>query len=169
MTIYLENLQELPLPFDPEQTAKAVAECALDMEQCPYEAEVSVTLVDDEVIRKLNRAHRGIDAATDVLSFPLVPFPSPAEYGFLETADDCFDPETGFLVLGDIVISVGRAAEQAAAYGHSLYREFSFLIAHSMLHLLGYDHMEPEEAAVMEKRQEDILQKLSITRDCQDA
>ena len=77
---------------------------------------------------------------------------------------DSFNPESGELMLGDIVISVERAMEQAAEYGHSLKREIGFLIAHSMLHLLGYDHMEPQEAAVMEQKQEAVLEALGIRR-----
>ena len=92
----------------------------------------------------------------------------PHEYLVLEdeaAAADCFDPESGELLLGDIVISVERAAEQAEEYGHSLRREIAFLTAHSMLHLLGYDHMEAAEAEDMERRQEEILQALGITRE----
>ena len=94
-------------------------------------------------------------------------YPVPASFDFLETeaGDDCFNPDTGELLLGDIVISVPRAEAQAEEYGHSLRREYAFLIAHSMLHLLGYDHMSPEEAAVMEQKQEAALQALGITRD----
>ena len=100
-----------------------------------------------------------------MLSFPMADFPAPADYSALEEpAADCFHPETGELMLGDIVISVERARDQAEAYGHSLKREYAFLIAHSMLHLLGYDHMEPEEASVMEEKQEAALTALNITR-----
>ena len=165
VNIVFENLQDRPLPFDPEQLASEVAACVLEQEGCPYEAEVSLTLTDDDEIRKMNRMHREIDAATDVLSFPMVPFERPAEYDFLETADDCFDPDTGLLLLGDIVISADHVFTQADAYGHSLRREFAFLAAHSMLHLLGYDHMTEAEAREMEAKQEQALAFLGITRD----
>lgn len=165
MELYLEDLQKQQLPFDPQTIAESVAACALEQENCPYEAEISLSLVDDDAIRVLNRTHRDIDRATDVLSFPLVPFTSPASYDFLEETDECFDPDTGMLVLGDIVISVQHVFAQADAYGHSVLREFAFLTAHSMLHLLGYDHMTPEEASVMEAKQEQILKILSIGRD----
>ncbi|HAJ74633.1 MAG TPA: rRNA maturation RNase YbeY [Lachnospiraceae bacterium] len=167
MTIQINDEQSIPLPFDHESLSREVIAAALDQEKCPFEAEISLTLVDNESIRRINREFRSIDSATDVLSFPLVPFPSPAGYEILERedADDCFNPETGELMLGDIVISVERAKEQALEYGHSLRREFAFLIAHSMLHLLGYDHMSPEEASVMETRQEQILLNLNITRE----
>ena len=95
----------------------------------------------------------------------MVDFPAPADYSVLEDDDSCFDPESGELLLGDIMISIPKAVEQAEAYGHSVKREYAFLVAHSMLHLLGYDHMTPEEAAVMEAKQEEVLQRLGITRD----
>jgi probable rRNA maturation factor len=78
---------------------------------------------------------------------------------------DCFDPESGELLLGDIIISVDKVREQAANFGHSEKREFAFLVAHSMLHLCGYDHMTEEEAGIMESRQEKVLENLGITRD----
>ena len=168
MTLDYCNEQERELPFDAEELAKTVAEAVLDAENCPYEASVSLTLTGNGEIRSMNAEHRGIDAATDVLSFPMVDFPAPADYSVLEdeaAAADCFDPESGELLLGDIVISVERAAEQAEEYGHSLRREIAFLTAHSMLHLLGYDHMEAAEAEDMERRQEEILQALGITRE----
>ena len=115
----------------------------------------------------MNLEFRGIDRATDVLSFPMTEFPSPADYAYLDTDDSSFDPETGELMLGNIVISKERAKEQAEEYGHSVEREFAFLIAHSMLHLLGYDHMEDEERLVMEKKQREVLEMLDdlTTRD----
>ena len=164
MTLAFSDEQTISLPFDAVSAAESVIGQVLDQEQCPYEAQVSLTLTDNASIRELNRTYRETDRETDVLSFPMIPFASPAEYDFLEEADDCFDPDSGELLLGDIVISVERAAAQAAEYGHSLRREYCFLIAHSMLHLLGYDHEVPEEAAVMEQKQEAALQALGITR-----
>ena len=155
MTLVFENEGDFDLGFDPETVARQVVDQVLDMEQCPYEAEVELILTDGETIRRMNREFRGIDRETDVLSFPMV----------TEAGDDCFHPDSGELLLGDIVISVPRAEAQAEEYGHSLKREYAFLIAHSMLHLLGYDHMSPEEAAVMEQKQEEALQALGITRD----
>ena len=165
MTIQIENEQGLSFDFDYEAVARQVIEQVLDMEQCPYEAEVSVTLTGSQEIRRLNREFRQIERETDVLSFPMAAFPAPADYRFLEEETaDCFHPETGELMLGDIVISVEKAKEQAEAYGHALKREYAFLIAHSMLHLLGYDHMVPQEVAVMEEKQEAALTALGITR-----
>lgn len=165
MTLTFENEQDFDLGFDPEEVAAAVINGVLDQEACPYEAEVELILTDPENIRTMNREHRNIDRETDVLSFPMVDYPSPASFDFLETeeGDDCFNPDSGELMLGDIVISVARARAQAEEYGHSLRREFAFLVAHSMLHLLGYDHMTPEEAAVMEAKQEEVLQRLGCT------
>ena len=166
MTLQTENEQNLELGFDWEALSRQIAGRVLDSEQCPYEAEISLTLTDDCRIRSLNREFRSIDRATDVLSFPLVDFQRPAGYEILESSGaDCFNPETGELMLGDIVISVERAVKQGEEYGHGLRREFAFLVAHSMLHLLGYDHMVPEEAEIMEKKQEAILSSMGITRE----
>ncbi len=165
MTIIFENEQSMPFGFDCEKVAEDVINRVLDDEACPYESEISLTFVDNEEIHRLNKEFRQIDRPTDVLSFPLIDFQPPANYEPLEAEDaDGFNPETGELMLGDIVISVERAAEQAAEYGHDLKREIAFLIAHSILHLLGYDHMVPEEAAVMEAKQEAALTALGITR-----
>ena len=167
MTLVFENEGDYEVGFAPEALARQVIVQVLDMEQCPYEAEVELILTDGENIRRMNREFRGIDRETDVLSFPMTDFPEPASFDFLETeaGDDCFHPDSGELLLGDIVISVPRAKAQAVEYGHSLKREYAFLIAHSMLHLLGYDHMSPEEAEVMERKQEAALQALGITRE----
>ncbi len=166
MTLFLENETDKIFAFDVEETARQVIEGVLDMEECPYETQVNVLLTDNEGIREYNREYRSIDRETDVLSFPNLEFETPGVYEVEEEQEaDCFDPDTGELILGDIIISVDRVAEQAESYGHSPKREFAFLVAHSMLHLSGYDHMESEEAKVMEAKQEKVLQKLGITRD----
>ena len=166
MTLFLENETGEDLPFDMEDTARLVCEQALEQEGCPYEGQVNLLLVDNESIRQMNRECRDIDRATDVLSFPNVDFETEGVFDIDEDAEaDYFDPDTGELILGDICISLDKVREQAEEYGHSLRREYAFLIAHSMLHLCGYDHMEPEEAARMEAKQEEILQTLGITRD----
>ncbi len=152
--VYYENAQDKLFPLeDTEHLIEACTRGALSEEKIDEDAEVSVTLVDDAEIRALNNEHRGIDRATDVLSFPLGD-----ENGF-ET-----NPETGALLLGDIVISLERAAEQAKEYGHSLRREVAFLITHSLFHLLGYDHEEKDEEKVMFDKQERVLEILNITR-----
>lgn len=166
MTIYLENETEVQFDFDLNKTAESVVEKVLETENCPYEATVNILLTDNGGIRQFNRDFREIDSPTDVLSFPNIAYESPADFRHVEDmAADCFEPDTGELMLGDIIISVDRVKEQATAYGHSERREYAFLIAHSMLHLLGYDHMTKEEAAVMEDKQEKALQALHITRE----
>lgn len=166
MTIYLENETAVQFDFDLNETAEKVVEKILETEECPYEATVNILLTDNAGIRQFNRDFREIDSPTDVLSFPNITYESPADFRYVEEeAADCFEPDTGELVLGDIIISTDRVKEQAKAYGHSERREFAFLTAHSMLHLLGYDHMTKEEAAVMEDKQEKALQTLHITRE----
>ena len=170
MTILLENecspeLSAKLFQFDAEKTAEDVTEAFLDCENCPYEASVSITITDDASIREINREHRGIDAATDVLSFPMIQYPAPADFDILEDADDAFDPDSGELLLGDIVLSADHILAQARAYGHSLRREYAFLITHSLLHLIGYDHMTETDAALMEDRQRAVLEKCGISRD----
>ncbi len=148
-----------------EETAQQVIGGTLDFLGCPYEACVGLRLTDDNTIHALNLTYRRIDRATDVLSFPLIDFPVPGKFDFLETDnEDAFDPDSGELTLGDIVISADRVIAQAAAYGHSVKREFAFLITHSMLHLMGYDHMTKEDAAAMEGLQDEILEQLQILR-----
>jgi len=166
MTFYVENETEVTFPFSVEEVVESVALQALDTEKCPYEVQINVLLTDNEGIHAFNKEYRGIDRETDVLSFPNLDF---EEVGVFEIAEeneaDYFDPDTGELILGDIIISVDKVKEQAESYGHSLKREFAFLVAHSMLHLCGYDHMEEAEATVMEQKQEAILQALNITRE----
>ncbi|MEG0180871.1 MAG: rRNA maturation RNase YbeY [Clostridium sp.] len=113
--------------------------------------EVSLSFVDNEEIHELNREYRGVDRATDVLSFPLL--------------TDEFDVEMEEESLGDIVISLERALEQSEEYNHSFEREVCFLVCHSMFHLLGYDHDTEENTKDMRKREEDVLNKLNITRE----
>lgn len=166
MTFYVDIETEDSFPFSIEDTGRLVAEAVLSEEHCPYESSVNLVVTDNGSIREMNRLHRGIDRETDVLSFPNLEFDIPGSFDGVEGCEaDCFDPGTGELVLGDIMISAEKVREQADCYGHSQKREFAFLIAHSMLHLCGYDHMEEEDARVMEKKQEEILNSLGITRD----
>lgn len=166
MTFYVDEEIENKLPFDLENIGKQVAEAVLELERCPYEALVNFMLTDNEGIRELNARFREIDRPTDVLSFPNIEFETEADFGGLEErSEDFFDPDSGELVLGDIVISQEKVFEQAEQYGHSLKREFAFLIAHSMLHLCGYDHISEAEAGIMEEKQKQVLNELGITRD----
>lgn len=165
MTFYVENETEEIFPFDAEKTAEAVCREVLEEERCPYEVQVTLVITDNEGIRKLNRESRGIDRETDVLSFPNVDFEKEGEFRIDEDREaDYFDPDTGELILGDIMVSADKVRQQAEEYGHSLRREFAFLIAHSMFHLCGYDHMEESDAEVMERKQEEVLQRLGINR-----
>ena len=147
--------------------ARQVIRQSMLQEGCPYDAEVSLLITDSDGIQAINREYRNIDRPTDVLSFPNLNFDAPSGFEDAAAKDPAgaFDPENGALVIGDIVINAQKVKEQAAEYGHSELREFAFLIAHSMLHLCGYDHMTPEEADVMEARQEMALQALGITRE----
>ena len=165
MTIPITFEAESPFAFDAEALLRQVITAVLDSEDCPYECEIDVLLTDNEAIREINREERGIDAPTDVLSFPLVDFEAPAVFDRLEDDPTLFHPETGELMLGDMVISVEKAVSQAKEYGHSERRELAFLAAHSTFHLLGYDHETEEERLVMEEKQENVLQELGITRD----
>lgn len=164
MTLYFEEEGELKLDLPCEELARTVIEAALDYEECPYEVEVNLLLTTNEEIQKMNAEFREIDRSTDVLSFPMVDYEEPGEFEFLEEADEYFHPETGELMLGDIVISKEKVLLQSEEYGHSPRREYAFLIAHSMLHLMGYDHMEEEERLCMEAKQRDILDRLNILR-----
>lgn len=166
MTINVEDESNITLKgVDVETVAQRVIEASMDFEGCPYEAEVNLLLTDNENIHRINLEYRGIDRPTDVLSFPMVEYEAPADFSVVEDGVcDCFNPETGELVLGDIIISMEKVMEQAEKYGHSEEREFAFLITHSMLHLFGYDHMVPEEAKVMEDKQTAILNSLYILR-----
>ena len=165
MTLYFEEEGGIKLPLECETLAKKVVEEALDYVNCPYEAQVNLLLTENEQIHEMNREFRGIDRATDVLSFPMLSYETPGDFSFLsDENEDDFNPDTGEVMLGDIIISVDKVKEQALEYGHSEKREFAFLITHSMLHLFGYDHMEADEAAVMEEHQRKILDALGITR-----
>lgn len=165
MTINYEYEALKQLEFDYEALLNRVIEACMDYVNCPYEAEINVLFTDDEHIKQINLEYRGIDKPTDVLSFPSVEYKIPGDFSGLEdTMFDSFHPETGELLLGDIVISVDRASQQAQEYGHSLEREVAFLTAHSMFHLFGYDHMEEDERILMEEKQNAVLQKLQILR-----
>ncbi len=144
-----------------EKTVTDVCNAVLGMEECDFNAEISLTLVDNEAIREINREQRNIDRATDVLSFPMLEF---------DENGDCLDAEYemdgDMVVLGDIVISMERAREQSQEYGHSFRREIAFLTAHSMLHLLGYDHVDdPIGEKIMFEKQDRVLNGLGITRE----
>jgi len=151
MPVLVNNLQEeVPVDNDLRAAVVSAAEAVLAREKVPPGVEVSVALVDTARIHELNRRYRGVDAPTDVLSFPL------DEPG--EVADG---PET---VLGDVVIALPVAERQAREYGHTLLREAAYLTVHGVLHLLGFDHVEPEDARRMREGEEAVLAGLGLTR-----
>lgn len=165
MSFYLEEEVEVRFEFNYSELAQRVVDFCLDYVAFPYEAEVNLTLTDNEGIHAINKEFREIDRPTDVLSFPMLSYETPGDFSFLDDEDsDDFNPDTGEALLGDIVISVEKVYEQAESFGHSVEREYAFLITHSMLHLFGYDHMEEDEAKVMEDKQKDILNKMNILR-----
>ena len=165
MTITIDYEAKKKLDLDWREIIQDIVLGAMDLEGCPYEAEVNVVLTDNPGICQVNLECRGVDAPTDVLSFPMVEYEEPACFdGVEEIFADCFNPESGELMLGDIMISMDKVEEQAEKYGHSQERELAFLVAHSMLHLLGYDHMKEAERLVMEKKQNEILESKGYTR-----
>ncbi len=154
--IHFTNEQEIEnVTAELRCLVKAAVYAALAYEDFRRSAEISVTFTDNEGIREINREHREIDAPTDVLSFPIL--------GDDEDGDT--NPGTGAVILGDIVLSLERAREQAAEFGHSFTREVAFLTVHSVLHLLGYDHVNSEEDdKEMRARKHAILDYMGITR-----
>ncbi|MFA5575746.1 MAG: rRNA maturation RNase YbeY [Tissierellaceae bacterium] len=141
-----DNQNKLAPGKDIEKTLSNLVEKVLELENLEGDYEISISFVDNEQIRELNRDYRGIDEETDVLSFPL---------------DDSINRE-GPTLLGDIIISLEKAKEQSDDYGHSLEREIAYLAVHSMLHLLGYDHMEEDERLAMRSREKEIMKELGI-------
>ena len=152
-TVFIKNNQKKVVTTPPlRRLIKAAVNAALDFEDFTADCEVSVTLTDNEKIHRLNREYRNVDRPTDVLSFPLCDW---------EDEGQAFGP----MALGDIVLSLEKAKEQAEAYGHSYEREVAFLTVHSMLHLLGYDHETSEEdEADMFARQNAIMDAMGLSR-----
>ena len=147
MEIYIDNRQN-KVDVDEEISViiEKVIKEVLDFENQSLDCEVSLSFVDNEEIKVLNRDYRNVDRETDVLSFPM--------------DNDFF--QMGPVLLGDIIISVEKALEQAEEFGHSLFREIAYLTAHSMFHLLGYDHMEDEEKTLMREKEKEVMKKLGI-------
>ena len=150
--------ENLSLPLKTKETVQSVLRRTADLLELGPDVEISVLLVDNETIRTLNRDYRDKDAATDVLSFPM------EEELPDETAPQIIGGPTERM-LGDLVISVERAVEQAAEYGHAVERELAFLTVHGLLHLLGYDHEEEADKCEMRTEEEHILELLGIKRE----
>lgn len=165
MNIYIENEYEAPIESDYKSIITSVVKEAVNFIDCPYECEVNVTITDNNTIHAINKEQRNIDRPTDVLSFPMLEFDTPGDFSVFDEDLSCFNPETGELTLGDIVISYDKVISQAVEYNHSKKRELAFLVAHSMLHLFGYDHMQDDECIEMESMQKQILENLKITRE----
>lgn len=153
MELLFDNKTNFDFSSDYMELITNVINETLKSENFNYNVEISFSLVNENEIKEINSKFRKIDKITDVLSFPLLEFPY--EIKDLEH----------IIPLGDIIICIQRAEEQSKEYGHSLYREIGFLTAHSMLHLLGYDHIMPEEEKIMFSKQEKILNNLGITRE----
>ncbi|MBI6871725.1 rRNA maturation RNase YbeY [Clostridium aciditolerans] len=165
--IFIDNRQDkICVSEELEGTIESVIEYALKEEEVNIPCEVSVVFVDNEEIREINKENRNIDKATDVLSFPMLEYPESSVFKdvYLNHKFHVSDLDNGNLILGDIVLSLEKAEEQRKEFGHSFLREAAYLTVHSVLHLLGYDHMEEEEKNVMRKREEEILNKFHLTR-----
>lgn len=165
--IYVDNMQnKINWSEEEEENLKEVIDFALKEEGVTHPYQVSVLLVNNEEIKDINRKHRHIDKVTDVLSFPLLDYPEgkvfKEVYGDNSFHESMLDD--GELVLGDIVLSLERAEEQSIEYGHSFKREISYLVIHSILHLLGYDHVKEQDKVRMREREEYILSRFNINR-----
>ncbi len=167
MSIIFESEVEFKdvLDFDvPSEIEKTVNACS-DYLKCEYEVQVNVLITDNESIHEMNMENRGIDRPTDVLSFPMIEWSEPGVCDFNEEDEIIYcDPDSGELMLGDIVISLDKVLEQSSEYGHSRKRELLFLVAHSMLHLFGFDHEDETEREEMEKMQREILDSIGVSR-----
>lgn len=156
MTLLIDNRTDFELTDEIKETLEKVCLKSLQYEEFNEDCEISLSIVTNDEIHDINKQFRNIDSPTDVLSFPQLTF---------EEGEEADVNENGEIVLGDIIISIDRAKEQAEEYGHSLKRELAFLSVHSMLHLMGYDHMVPEEEEDMFRRQKEILIEAGIPRE----
>lgn len=166
--IYVDNRQnKIIISCDLEEKINSVIEYALKEEKVQIPTQISIIFVDNESIREINKDQRGIDKVTDVLSFPMLDYEENKVFKdqYLGYEFKVEDMDEGEVLLGDIVLSLERALEQSEEYGHSFIREVCYLTVHSILHLLGYDHMKDDEKKKMRSREEEILQKFSINRE----
>lgn len=155
MKIYINNEQnKIEVPLDIEESLKTIAQLVFEEEGLSDNYEISLTLVDDNQIRELNRDYRGKDTPTDVLSFPLI-----EDFELEAKMDNEME-----ILLGDIVISLERAVEQSKEYSHSLNRELVYLMIHSLFHLVGYDHIDEEDKKKMRSKEKEIIRKIKVFR-----
>lgn len=160
MTVYFSNVGTMRFVL------KRTIECALAyLGQPRRDLEMSVSVVSEQEIRKLNKEFRNTDAVTDVLSFPTIDNPERKILNISDFSADAVNQATGKLNIGDVIICAARARQQAQEYGHSLRREMCFLTLHGLLHLLGYDHVDSADERIMSELQQKILDKLHITRE----
>lgn len=165
--IFIDNRQDkIEVTEKLKNTIETVIEHALKEEKVEIPCEISIIFIDNEEIRDINRENRNIDRVTDVLSFPMISYPNGRVFKevYLNYEFEPRDLDDGNLVLGDIALSLEKAKEQSVEFGHSFLREAAYLTVHSVLHLLGYDHMEEEEKEIMRKREEEILNRFALTR-----
>ena len=154
MNLFIENHTNQVLSDEHKKIVLDVIKCALEFEHINSKPEISVCFVDNDEIKKLNKKFRSIDKETDVLSFPMIEFNSQPK-DFLIKKN---------ILLGDIIISLPKAFEQAKEYGHTIEREIAFLTAHGILHLLGYDHINSEDEKIMFDKQKTILARMNLKR-----
>lgn len=160
--VLIEDMQsKVELSEKIRKLIEDVVEQSLRVENFTLPVEVSILIADNEGIKKINREHRNIDRETDVLAFPMLDFGDNHEF---ESYDADYDLDCDQLVLGDIVVSLEKAVEQSVEYQHSLEREISFLTAHAMFHLLGYDHETGENEKAMREKEEAVLEGLGLKR-----
>ncbi len=165
--IQIDNLQQRhPFPWDlRRKMTEVLSECMAMAENPPAPLMVQVSLVSPRAMQKLNRERRGVNAVTDVLSFPVIEWENAAPARFDSLHEQVWRcPETGHVLLGDIVLCPDRAVQQALQYGHSYERELCFLAAHGLLHLLGYDHQNKAQEAQMSELAQKILTNAQLPR-----
>lgn len=166
-TVYYDNEceKEFGEDINTAELADELLNVSVGILGCEYECECNLLITTTESIHRMNLDNRGIDRPTDVLSFPVIDFKAPCDYRCIDENDfTIFNPDTGMLMLGDIVICRDKVISQAGEYGHTVKRELAFLIVHSILHLFGYDHIEDNQRYEMEEMQRTILNKLNILK-----
>ena len=157
MELFIEKKTKTSFDFQYGVAAKKAVSLVFENKSLPDELEVNIIIVDPEEIKEINKENRNIDKVTDVLSFPYFEYEEPGIFD-----EELLEP--GENILGDIIICGEKIKSQAEEFGHSQKREFCFLLVHSMLHLLGYDHIEPEDAKIMEAEQKRLMELLGIRR-----
>jgi len=165
--IFIDNRQDkIEVTEELKTIIETVIEHTLKEEKVEVPCEISIIFIDNEEIRGINKQNRNIDRVTDVLSFPMLNYPKGRVFkeAYFNYEFEPSDLDDGNLVLGDIALSIEKAKEQSIEFGHSFLREAVYLTVHSVLHLLGYDHMEEEEKEIMRKREEEILNKFALIR-----